>query len=163
MVTHTVVSFLKGRRHGATCTVISQGAKTATIFTSPVLLPFIVLKSLRFSLSSTSPPLICLLLFLLSRHHLLARFPWYPFQQGPAAAHHVLSVLPYLQVLICVFIYLFIFIGWGSHAITCMWRPEDSLQESLLSFYHVDAGNQTQVMKFGGKHSLPTEPSYWSN
>lgn len=32
-----------------------------------------------------------------------------------------------------------------------MWRPEDNLQESVLAFYLMDAGNQSQVIMLIGK------------
>lgn len=36
--------------------------------------------------------------------------------------------------------------------IQCLWSSEDFLRELVLSFYNVDPGNWTQVIRFGGKH-----------
>ena len=36
-----------------------------------------------------------------------------------------------------------------------VWKSEDSLLESILSFYPVGSGAQTQVTKLGGTHLYP--------
>ena len=38
------------------------------------------------------------------------------------------------------------------HAIMCMWRSEDNLQELALFFHHVGPRDGTQVIKLGSKH-----------
>lgn len=40
-------------------------------------------------------------------------------------------------------------------AIAHVWRAEDNLQESALSFYHVGPTDPTQVLRVGGKHQYP--------
>lgn len=38
-----------------------------------------------------------------------------------------------------------------THAIVCMWRLEDNLQELILSLYHVGPLNLPQVFRLDGK------------
>lgn len=40
-----------------------------------------------------------------------------------------------------------------------MWRPEDTLQESVFSFHPVGPGDQTQAVSFGGKLLYPLSQS----
>ncbi|EDL81566.1 acylphosphatase 1, erythrocyte (common) type (predicted), isoform CRA_b [Rattus norvegicus] len=35
-----------------------------------------------------------------------------------------------------------------------MWKSEDHLREPVLSFYHVDSRDRTQVIWLGGKNHL---------
>jgi hypothetical protein len=44
----------------------------------------------------------------------------------------------------------FIYLCECMHALVLMWRSENSIQESVLSFYHLSPRNQTQVLKLGG-------------
>lgn len=37
-------------------------------------------------------------------------------------------------------------------AMTCIWRSQNNLGESCLSFYHVDPGDGTQVIKLDSEH-----------
>lgn len=45
-----------------------------------------------------------------------------------------------------------------------VWRSEDNLQESVLSFQHVVSGALTQIVRLGSKHLCPlsylTSPYY---
>lgn len=41
---------------------------------------------------------------------------------------------------------------------TCMWKSEDNLWQSVLSFYHVALKGSSQVIRLDGK-PLPSEPS----
>lgn len=49
----------------------------------------------------------------------------------------------------------------GKYAVACMWRSEDSIQESALA-YHVNCKDQTQLVRHGGNkvslQSLLTGP-----
>lgn len=52
----------------------------------------------------------------------------------------------------------------GGHIATaCVWRSENNLQKSVLSFSHVGRGDQTQVIRFSCKYLYPlshvTSPS----
>ena len=40
----------------------------------------------------------------------------------------------------------------NSHAMLCVWRPEDDFYESYLSFHCVSPRVQTQVVRVGNKH-----------
>lgn len=42
-----------------------------------------------------------------------------------------------------------------THITANMWRSEGSLQGSVLSFPHVDSGDQTQVIRLSSKHLYP--------
>lgn len=44
--------------------------------------------------------------------------------------------------------------GEGVHALVYMWRSEDSLLESVLSYY-MGLEDQTQITRFGGNSSTP--------
>jgi hypothetical protein len=36
-----------------------------------------------------------------------------------------------------------------------LWKPKDTFWETILSFYHVGSGNETQVVKFIDKCLYP--------
>lgn len=44
------------------------------------------------------------------------------------------------------------------HVLEAYWKSEDSLWDSVLYFYHVGTGDQTQAIRLGSKVPLPTEP-----
>lgn len=42
---------------------------------------------------------------------------------------------------------------WGTRMTTTnMWKSEDNMDESVLSFHHVDPSDQTPVVRFSSKH-----------
>ena len=41
------------------------------------------------------------------------------------------------------------------------WKSEDGWQELVLSFYNLDPGNQTQIIRIGGRHTS-WHTSRWS-
>lgn len=47
----------------------------------------------------------------------------------------------------------------GTHAVANLWRSEDSLVESAVSYLYVHSWNQTQMVRFVQQVLLPTEPS----
>lgn len=52
--------------------------------------------------------------------------------------------------------YLFVFVCGGKHYTTAhVWRSEENFQELVLSFYRVNPGDQTQVLKLGSKNPYP--------
>lgn len=49
---------------------------------------------------------------------------------------------------------MFVFLVFGcAHAMRCMWKPEDNLQE--FSSIQLDSENWTQLLKTGGKWLYP--------
>ena len=60
-----------------------------------------------------------------------------------------------------VFVYR-LWVGACTLAMTCMWRSEDNLQESDLSFYLVDPGDQGQVIRPISRQE-PSQQAYVSS
>lgn len=40
----------------------------------------------------------------------------------------------------------------SAHATISVWRSENSVWAVILSFYHTDPRDATQVIRFGGRH-----------
>lgn len=67
-----------------------------------------------------------------------------------------------LQDFLCIFIYLYyinicfyIYIWGDVHETACMWRSEDNLWKSVLSFCQMDSRAQTQIIRWGKKNLDP--------
>lgn len=64
--------------------------------------------------------------------------------------HIIIYILMCMRVSVCRHV----------HAMVHLWRSEDNIQDSGLSF-PMGAGDQTQASKFATASSLPTEPYRW--
>lgn len=55
-------------------------------------------------------------------------------------------------MLVCVCVYMDVHMCVYIYTMACMRRSEDNLGEWVLSFHHVGPGDQTQIVRFGGKY-----------
>lgn len=62
----------------------------------------------------------------------------------------------------CYFLFCMYLYVWRrfTHAMPCMWRPEDRWCELILCYHHIGFRGQTQVTKLGGIISLTPKPCF---
>ena len=51
----------------------------------------------------------------------------------------------------CIKLSMCVVVVGHTDALACVWRSEDSLQKSVLLFHQGGSGDQTQVIRLGGK------------
>lgn len=71
------------------------------------------------------------------------------------------STEPSLQILLCLYAFIYLLCVVTAYAMAITWTTENSLLQSFLSFYHVGPKDQIKfILQFGSKVFLPTKPSH---